>query len=92
MILHVYNLSHVFHLVADSLITIASHIDTIVASRPEIGDARRVKVLVLWGRAVAFELIELELVLVRRTADASLVDMMRTNRSMCLLFDELSIQ
>ena len=41
---------------------------------------------------MTFELIELELIFVGSTTDASLIDVMSSNSTMCLLFDELTVQ
>ena len=41
---------------------------------------------------MTFELIELELIFVRSTTDASFVYMMSSNSTMCLLLDKLTVQ
>ena len=92
VVLHVYNLSHVFHLMSNSLVSVGSHIDSVMSARSEVGDTRRVKILVLWGRTMTFELIELELILVRSSTDASLVDVVRSNCPMSFLLNELAVQ
>mgnify|MGYP001626650872 CR=1 FL=1 len=92
VIFHINNLSHIFHLVTDSLVSIWSHIYSIVTTCSEVSDARWVKVLILRSRAVAFKLVELKLVFVRSSTDWPFINMMCSNGSMCFLLNELTIQ
>ena len=68
------------------------HLHAIVAAWSEISDARGVQVLILWSRAVALELVELELVFIGSTTNASFVDMVGSDSTMSFLLNELAIQ
>ena len=91
MIFHIDDLSHVLHLMTNSSL-VRRHLHAIVATWSKIGDARGVQVLILWSRAVTLELVELELIFVGSTTNASFVDIVSSNSTMSFLLDKLAIQ
>lgn len=91
MVFHINDLSHVLHLMTNASL-VRRHLHAIVAAWSEISDAGGVQVLILRSRAVALELVELELVFVGSTTNASFVDMVGSNSTMSFLLNELAIQ
>lgn len=90
MIFHIYNLSHILHLMSNSLIS--CHIYSILSTGSEVSNAWGVKILILRCWAMSLELIELELIFIWSSTDTSFINMMCANSSMSFLFDELAIQ
>ena len=95
MIFHIYYLSHVFHLVtSDSLASwrVVGHVHTLTC-RSKVCNAVR-KILVLWCRTMTFKWIEVELILIWCSTDASFIYMMRgySTSAMILFLNHLSVK